>query len=141
MKIHLLIAFVIILLCSQLVAPASATAIFSSSTLAPVATSYYAAPQAVGAGNCSDWNNACTLAHALLMPESAVEIWLKEGIHVPEPVDPLSPRDATFTLRGGTQIFGSFEGDETSLTQRDWMNKFTILSSDLAGDNDTQYER
>jgi len=44
----------------------------------------YAAPMAQGSGDCSSWDNACTLQTALANAESGDEIWVKMGVYYPQ---------------------------------------------------------
>ena len=86
----------------------------------------YAAPSAVGNGDCSSWANACTLQNALSGAVSGDEIWVKEGAHYPG-----TNRTATFTLKNGVTLYGGFAGTETSRNQRNWQTHKTILSGDI----------
>jgi len=104
--------------------------------LAPVSPAHaagvrYAAPSAMGSGNCSSWANACTLQTALAGAASGDEIWVKMGVHYPG-----SNRTDTFTLKNGVALYGGFAGTETSRDQRDWQANLTILSGDI-DQNDT----
>jgi hypothetical protein len=87
---------------------------------------YYAAPSAVGSGDCSSWSNACTLQTALSGAMSGDQIWVKQGVHYPG-----TNQSDTFTLKNGVAIYGGFAGTETALNQRDWQTNLTILSGDI----------
>ncbi|MFZ5809752.1 MAG: beta strand repeat-containing protein [Chloroflexota bacterium] len=93
----------------------------------------YAAPNASGSGNCSDWANACTLQTALSGAASGDQIWVKMGVHYPGTA---GDRNATFTLKNGVAVYGGFAGTETLLSQRNWTTNKTILSGDI-DNNDT----
>ncbi len=86
----------------------------------------YAAPGAVGNGDCSSWANACTLQTARTNAGSGDEIWVKAGVHYPG-----TNRTDTFTLKDGVAIYGGFAGTETSRDQRNWQTNLTILSGDI----------
>jgi len=90
----------------------------------------YAAPASLGEGNCSSWANACTLADALAFAMSGEQVWVKAGVHYPVATTS-NPRQATFTLRNGVEIYGGFAGTETLLSQRNWRSNLTILSGDI----------
>jgi len=67
----------------------------------------YAAPSAVGSGDCSSWATACTLQTALAGAASGDEIWVKMGVHYPGAA---GNRSATFTLKNGVSVYGGFGG-------------------------------
>jgi hypothetical protein len=93
----------------------------------------YAAPGGATSGNCSSWANACTLAYALAVATSGDQVWVKAGVHKPTTG---SDRGASFALKSGVAIYGGFAGNETALSQRDWVTNKTILSGDI-DNNDT----
>jgi len=86
----------------------------------------YAAPIAVGSGDCSSWSNACTLQTALSVAVSGDEIWVKKGVYYPG-----VNRADTFTLKNGVALYGGFAGTETMRDQRNWQTNKTILSGDI----------
>jgi len=94
---------------------------------------FYAAPVAVGSGDCSSWENACTLQTALGRVPAIAEIWVKEGVHYPGAP---GNRSATFTLKNGVALYGGFNGTEYHRDRRDWQANLTILSGDI-DQNDT----
>jgi hypothetical protein len=74
-----------------------------------------------------------------------VEIWVAAGTYYPDlsaadPDGSCDPgpcdRDATFELHDNVRIYGGFDGRETVLNDRDPIRNLTILSGDLAGDDD-----
>jgi hypothetical protein len=92
----------------------------------------YVAPTAQGSGDCSSWDNACTLQTALTHAASGDEIWVKTGIYTPG-----STRKDSFRIqRNNVQLYGGFAGTETAREQRDWVAHLTILSGDI-DQNDT----
>ncbi len=103
----------------------------TSAAPARAAGTRYAAPTAVGSGNCSSWANACTLQTALTNAVSGDQIWVKKGVHYPG-----TTRTDTFTLKSGVAVYGGFAGSETALGQRNPRTNQTILNGDIDG-NDT----
>ena len=91
---------------------------------------FYAAPASIGSGNCSNWENACTLKSALDQSTSG-EIWVKAGIHYPG-----TSQTDYFELKPGVALYGGFSGSETERTQRNSSANLTILSGDI-DQNDT----
>ena len=57
----------------------------------PAQTIWYVKPD--GSGDCTTWALACTLSRALALAASGDEIWVAEGIHVPEKGLPFSRMD------------------------------------------------
>lgn len=95
----------------------------------------YAKPTISGTGDCSSWDNACTLQTALTSAVSGDEIWVVAGVHKPTTA---GDRNASFHLVSGVAVYGGFSGDESARSQRhaDQYDD-TILSGDLDGnDND-----
>lgn len=88
----------------------------------------YSKPIATGAGDCSNWQNACTLQTALGYATTGDEIWVAAGTHKPTSG---SDRTATFQLENDVQIYGGFIATETLRTQRNWLENETILSGDI----------
>src|SRR3989304_1285715 len=88
----------------------------------------YAAPLAVGNGNCSSWGDACALPTALSASISGDKIWVKMGVHKPTTT---TDRTISFVLKDGVAVYGGFDGTETALDQRDWETNITVLSGDI----------
>lgn len=86
----------------------------------------YAAPTAQGSGNCSNWDNACTVQTALAQAQSGDEIWVRAGIHYPG-----TTVTATFALTNGVALYGGFVGMETQRDERNWQSNLTVLSGDV----------
>jgi predicted outer membrane repeat protein len=95
----------------------------------------YAAPAANGAGDCSSWENACTLQSALTGSTAGDEIWVAAGLH--KPTTMATDRVATFQLKSGVAVYGGFAGTETARAERDFDTNVTILSGDI-DNNDSQ---
>jgi len=90
----------------------------------------YAAPAAQGSGNCSSWDNACSLQTALTSTISGDEIWVMAGVHYPG-----SNRTDSFALPSGVAVYGGFAGTESTREQRDWQTHITVLSGDIDGND------
>jgi hypothetical protein len=94
----------------------------------------YVNSAATGLNNGKSWANAFTdLQDALNSTLTVNEIWVAKGTYKPSVTD----RDASFVLN--TNIYGGFNGTETSLSERDLSlistTNETILSGDLSGDD------
>ena len=102
-------------------------------SLAPAQTVIYVDPDATGTQSGDSWANAYVdLQDALAFESGPGEIWVKQGIY--EPSDGLST-GAAFTLVDGLDLYGGFNGLETSRSQRDPERYPTILSGDLQQDD------
>ncbi len=87
----------------------------------------YAAPAVQGSGDCSSWDNACTLQTALSGALSGDEIWVKKGVHYPG-----TARTHSFRVqRDNVQLYGGFAGTEIARSQRNWVVNSTVLSGDI----------
>jgi len=76
------------------------------------------------------------IQEALEIANSGDQIWVASGIYTPTHQTLVTDtRTATFSLLEGVEMFGSFIGNETSLTQRNWRLNPTILSGDLNGND------
>ncbi|MEL6191054.1 MAG: right-handed parallel beta-helix repeat-containing protein, partial [Bacteroidota bacterium] len=91
---------------------------------------------ATGADNGSSWANAfIDLQDALATArkcQNVREIWVAEGSYKPTA---LSNRAVSFNLVNHVRVYGGFDGNETTLGQRDWVAHPTILSGDIPGEN------
>jgi hypothetical protein len=68
------------------------------------------------------------------------EIWVAKGTYTPthDPYGNAAPTDLryrTFYLKNTLKIYGGFDGTETALSQRNFVNNPTILSGDFNGDD------
>ncbi|MCF8366554.1 MAG: hypothetical protein K9H16_12275, partial [Bacteroidales bacterium] len=97
---------------------------------------------ATGSDNGTSWTNAYTsLQSALDAAVSGDQIWVAEGTYKPTQKydgSTTEPREFTFYLKDGVEIYGGFAGTETSLSQRDYLTNETILSGDLSGNDEFQ---
>ena len=95
-------------------------------------TNIYVSASATGMNDGSSWSNAFTdlqdaIFHARNCSE-VKEIWVAEGTYKPTPTfdDKIS-----FYLSNGVSLYGGFQGNESSLSQRNWKLYPTILSGYL----------
>lgn len=91
-------------------------------------------PNASGSNDGSSWENAFTnFQNAINTAAEGDEIWVKEGLYLPEGTD----TTAMFTIDKALNIFGGFAGTELTLEDRVLDNNNpSILSGDLLGDDD-----
>lgn len=96
---------------------------------------WYVKSDAIGRNDGSSWANAFTdLQAALEAAQAADQIWVAQGIYKPSSS---LDRASSFVLKEGVALYGGFAGHETRLNQRNWQTQLTILSGDLAGDDQT----
>lgn len=103
----------------------------------------YVDTDAVGANDGSSWTNAFVfLQDALAVTQDGDEVWVAEGVYRPDQGAGLVPgdREASFEIRKGISLFGGFAGSETSPDDRDWGDRWTVLSGDLLGNDDNVIE-
>jgi predicted outer membrane repeat protein len=90
-------------------------------------------PASSGANNGSSWVNAfTTLEAALAVAGPGNQIWVKSGVYKPNTT---TTANASFNMLAGVQLYGGFAGNETSLSQRDYVANPTTLSGDILGDD------
>lgn len=97
----------------------------------------YVRPGATGLDNGRSWANAYTslhsaLDHAFDSPGVVMEIWVAGGVYKPSFT---TDRGKSFRLPSGVAIYGGFSGNETTRDNRNWRRYATILSGDLAGND------
>ena len=84
---------------------------------------------ATGANNGNTWTDAFTdLQSALNTVLSGHQIWVAEGTYFPTAS---ADRTVSFQIKHNIEIYGGFQGGETSITQRDWKTNLTILSGEI----------
>lgn len=89
--------------------------------------------QATGNNNGTSWLNAYTsLQDALIAVDHNQEIWMTQGTYTPHASDRLIKFLVT---KNGVKIYGGFSGTETQLSQRDFRVNETVLSGDLAAND------
>ena len=96
--------------------------------------------RATGSATGRSWADAFpelrdALNDSLVRNGTVNEIRVAAGIYHPAPPD--GDRTETFRLRSGLALYGGFLGTETSRDQRNPDLNATILSGDLAGEDDT----
>ncbi len=106
----------------------------SVSSLAPQTDPIYVDTDAPGPLHDGlTWTTAYTdLQDALITATSGSEIWVAEGIYIPGAA---GNRLATFHPQGDVVLYGGFAGNETALSERDWVAYPTVLSGDLDHDD------
>jgi hypothetical protein len=88
---------------------------------------------ATGANNGTSWANAFTeLRAALPTTHPGDQVWVAAGTYRPAPAG--GSVYTPFALYA-VELYGGFNGTETSLSQRNWRSNITILSGDLNGDD------
>ncbi len=102
----------------------------------------YVNQNAPAAGNGTSWATALDSLHeALVLAQSGDEIWVAKGVYTPyldaQYQVPANPREATFALKKDISLYGSFAGNETSPSQRNWSVDSTILSGDIGMPKDS----
>jgi len=93
---------------------------------------------ATGANNGSSWADAYNhLQDALGAAENGDEIWVAQGIYKPDLGIGITPgdRSATFQMKNGVAIYGSFASGQDQWQDRDPNVYETILSGDLSGND------
>lgn len=94
----------------------------------------YVKPQSSGNGSGTSWGNASSNLQSMITNSAAGDqVWVAAGTY--KPGDQYSNRTATFTLKSGVKVYGSFAGNETSVQQRNITANPTILSGDLTGND------
>ena len=83
--------------------------LFMTTPLVQAANVLHAKPIPSGEGDCTSWEDACSLQEALVIALSGDQIWVQAGVHIPG-----SARSDTFTLKNGVAIYGGFAGTDFS---------------------------
>ncbi|TAK47361.1 MAG: DUF1565 domain-containing protein [Saprospiraceae bacterium] len=92
-----------------------------------------------GSGDGSSWSMAMgSLTQALQMAAPGTQIWVASGKYV---ATNGSDRNSSFEISSGVQVFGGFEGTETSIEQRNLESNITVLSGEIGkpGEADNTY--
>jgi hypothetical protein len=89
----------------------------------------YVNPSATGINNGTTWSNAFTnIETAFSNAIIGDKIFIKSGVYKPQGTS----RNSTFLVPNGIEVYGSFNGNETSIDQRDFLNgPSTVLNGDI----------
>ena len=104
-------------------------------------TTRYVTPVGAGTMDGSSWTNSSSDFPAIINASASGDaVWVAAGIYKPtkDPLNnasPTNPRDRTFYVKDGVQIYGGFAGNETLLTQRNIAANITTLSGDFNDDD------
>lgn len=97
------------------------------------ATRYYVNINATGNNNGLSWINAyVNLQSAISGAIAGDEIWVATGIYKAS----TSNRSSSFVLKNGVNLYGSFSGTETTVSERIINDNPTTLSGDIGGIGD-----
>jgi len=94
---------------------------------------------ATGANDGNSWNDAYTsLQDALQAAQIGDEVWVAAGTYFPDHgvLVTNGNRGESFTIPGGVSLYGGFSGNESSRSERNWIENRTILSGDLFENDD-----
>lgn len=97
----------------------------------------YVNSNAWGDNDGSSWGNAYVdLSEAIQAAQSGDQVWVAAGVYYPTmqpnyPVGAPEPEFNHFTLKKGVSVLGGFQGNETSVDQRNIEANLTILSGDI----------
>jgi hypothetical protein len=107
-------------------------------TIPPLVNVIYVDDTASGANNGTSWTNAYTsFQSALEAAVSGDEIWVAAGTYKPSKdqsgnANPGDPRNKTFNINGkNIKIYGGFNGNESSVSDRPWPLAATVLSGEI----------
>jgi hypothetical protein len=96
--------------------------IFSNSALS---AQIYVDNSASGSNNGSSWANAYTdIETALLNSIIGDQIWVKSGVYKPSTSN-------GFNIPSGVKLYGSFDGTESNINERDISTNLTTLNGDI----------
>ncbi len=104
----------------------------------PPKTVYVDASKTDDSGDGLSWVTAKKyLQSGLALASSGDVIWVAGGVYYPDEGTGVTNDvlDETFNLMEGVKIFGGFAGNETLLTERDWVTNLTIISGDIQQDD------
>ena len=92
-----------------------------------------------GANDGSSWTNAYRDLQTALTLTSSGQIWVADGIYKPITCNPCTDqqRQMAFQVPPDVQLYGGFDGTESSIDQRDLVANSTILSGDIGVANDS----
>ncbi|WP_055444879.1 DUF1565 domain-containing protein [Lacinutrix himadriensis] len=133
-KIFTALLLVLVVLSSCTGAKNTSAAITTDTTKAHDATIIFVDDDSRGTEDGTSWNNAfSSLQDAISHSKAGEEIWVAEGTYYASTAD----ETESFSLVDGTNIYGGFDGTETSIDQRNIAEHATILSGDIDKDGTT----
>lgn len=90
----------------------------------------YVTPNGAGLKNGTSWKNAydSTQLQTAINEPDIKGVYVAAGTYKPTTG---TDRSISFNLKSGIEIYGGFNGTETSYTQRNWEKNITILSGDI----------
>ncbi len=114
--------------------------ILAATPLAYGQTVWYVDDDSDAEHGCTSWEDACPeLQTALSLAEPGDQIWVAVGTYKPDydiaTGKHTGDREATFQLIDGVELYGGFDGTESSLEERAELFNQTMLSGDLPGDD------
>ncbi|HMJ48745.1 MAG TPA: choice-of-anchor Q domain-containing protein, partial [Ferruginibacter sp.] len=111
----------------------------------PAGNVLYVKKDATGDNNGMSWPDAFTrLQDALAKTNlcaNVTQIWVAKGTYYPDEGGNKdnNDRQASFVMKNNLAIYGGFDGSETQLNQRDWINNVTILSGDIDQNDEANF--
>lgn len=88
-----------------------------------------------GIGNDISWSNASSDLQSMINASAAGDtIWVKAGSCKPANT---ANRFMSFVMKNGVAIYGGFAGNESLLSQRNFVSNLTILSGNIGDANDS----
>ena len=95
----------------------------------PAPIIWYVNHAATGANTGLSWEDAfVNMQDAIAVAQYGNLIWVAKGTYHPTQD---GDREISFVLNNGVQWYGGFQGEETSLSERDWELNETILSGEI----------
>ena len=109
-------------------------------TVNPFALRAYVNGAVASSGDGTSWATAVKTIEEGMNVCGAEEVWVATGTYKPtkDPfgnTNPTDPRDKTFYIKDGIEIYGGFAGTETLLSQRNITANTTTLSGDFDDDD------
>ncbi|WP_164490026.1 T9SS type A sorting domain-containing protein [Runella sp. SP2] len=99
-------------------------------------TKRFVKPTASGTGDGSSWANASSDLQAMMNASgNGDQVWVAKGTYKPTSG---TDRTVSFVMKPGVKVYGSFSGNETTLTERTTaviVANPSVLSGDLKGDD------
>jgi hypothetical protein len=109
--------------------------LFFSFEIAQAQTVRYVNAAATGANDGSSWANAFTkINNAINNANYGDSLWVAQGTYTPTSG---TSRDSAIIIKNGVNLFAGFNGTETQLNQRNFVQYPTILSGDIGVPGDS----